>query len=349
MSVVTELKSPGNPVHETRKILGPGGNRVRVSPESNEATKAKVKEKEKKHQIISLSSDTKPQKNQATVVRRMVKIPSDVAVRKNASVDSTCSSDSSSSGGGSLGSKRRVRVNTGVKSVKVVNPGVEAAAAVPGLIKRCDWITPHSELPYISFHDEEWGVPVHDDTQLFELLSLSIALAEHTWPSILYKREMFRKLFDNFNPESVANFSEEKLLSLIMHGNSLLSEAKLRAIVENARLVLKVQKEFGSFSNYIWRFVNNKPIKNGYRYARQVPVKSPKAEFISKDLMRRGFRCVGPTVIYSFMQVAGLVNDHLITCFRYQECNDNAKKDIDAEGTEAKLTKALEKTYLSHD
>ncbi|TKY75133.1 GMP synthase of glutamine-hydrolyzing [Spatholobus suberectus] len=128
------------------------------------------------------------------------------------------------------------------------------------------------------------------------------------------------KFFENFDPSSVAQFTEKKLLTLKINGNSLLSEPKLRAIVENAKQLLKVQQEFGSFSNYCWRFVNHKPIKNEFRYGRQVPVKTPKAEVISKDMMRRGFQCVGPTVVYSFMQVAGLVNDHLLTCFRHQEC-----------------------------
>lgn len=118
------------------------------------------------------------------------------------------------------------------------------------------------------------------------------------------------------------------MLSLKVNGSLLLSEPKLRAIVENAKQMLKVQQEFGSFSNYCWNFVNHAPVRNGFRYARQVPVKTPKAELISKDLMQRGFRCVGPTVVYSFMQVSGIVNDHLLTCFRYQQCNSDAKKDL---------------------
>lgn len=114
--------------------------------------------------------------------------------------------------------------------------------------------------------------------------------------------------------------------------------------------LLQVQQEFGSFSNYCWSFINHKPMKNGFRYARQVPVKTPKSELISKDLMQRGFRCVGPTVIYSFMQVAGLVNDHLLTCFRFQECNSNIKKDLQAKTEETEvLTNALENNCLSHD
>ncbi|KAH9692847.1 DNA glycosylase superfamily protein [Citrus sinensis] len=137
-----------------------------------------------------------------------------------------------------------------------------------------------------------------------------------------------RKLFDNFDISSVSQFTEKKLLSLKVNGSLLLSEPKLRAIVENAKQMLKVQQEFGSFSKYCWNFVNHAPVRNGFRYARQVPVKTPKAELISKDLMQKGFRCVGPTVVYSFMQVSGIVNDHLLTCFRYQQCNADAKKDL---------------------
>lgn len=202
---------------------------------------------------------------------------------------------------------------------------------------------------YTSFHDEEWGVPIHDDRKLFELLVFSQALAELTWPAILNKRDTFRKLFDNFDPSSIAQFNEKKLLSLKVNGNLLLSEPKLRAIVENAKQILKVQQECGSFSSYCWSFVNQKPIKNGFRYARQVPVKSPKADVISKDMLQRGFRCVGPTVIYSFMQVAGIVNGHLLSCFRYEECKINVEKVSKPKTDEesAILTEALEMTSLS--
>ncbi|KAK7310893.1 hypothetical protein RJT34_08677 [Clitoria ternatea] len=211
--------------------------------------------------------------------------------------------------------------------------------------KRCEWITPNSHPLYTAFHDEEWGVPVdNDDRKLFELLVFSQALAEHSWPAILNQRDIFRKLFENFDPSSIAEFTEKKLLTLKINGNSLLSEPKLRAIVENAKQLLKVQQEFGSFSNYCWRFVNRKPIRNEYRYGRQVPVKTPKAEQISKDMMRRGFQCVGPTVVYSFMQVAGLVNDHLFTCFRHQECNVTTRNEFKTE-----VQETLELSHSQND
>ncbi|XP_050235003.1 uncharacterized protein LOC126683202 [Mercurialis annua] len=186
--------------------------------------------------------------------------------------------------------------------------------------KRCSWITPSTDPCYATFHDQEWGVPVHDDWKLFELLSLSGALAELTWPVILHKRNMFREVFFDFDPIAVSKLNDKKIAAPGSPASTLLSELKLRSITENARQICKVVEEFGSFDKYIWNFLNHKPIVNQFRYSRQVPVKTSKAEFISKDLIKRGFRSVGPTVIYSFMQVAGLTNDHLIGCFRYQDC-----------------------------
>ncbi|CAN0862444.1 Probable GMP synthase [glutamine-hydrolyzing] [Linum grandiflorum] len=187
--------------------------------------------------------------------------------------------------------------------------------------KRCPWVTPTTEPSYAAFHDEEWGVPVHDDRKLFELLSLCGALAELAWPAILDKRQMFREIFLDFDPVVVSKLNEKKFVMAGSPAHSLLSEQKLRSILENARQICKVRAEFGSFDKYIWNFVNQKATINSFRYSRQVPVKTSKAEVISKDLVRRGFRCIGPTVIYSFMQAAGLTNDHLISCYRHHECS----------------------------
>ncbi|XP_047157178.1 uncharacterized protein LOC124828018 [Vigna umbellata] len=269
-----------------------------------------------------------------------------VVAQSTVSLDSTCSSDSCSSNSltkrvnPATASRRSVNRN-GLKPVRVVPDAVDVATTVSPPPKRCEWITQHSDPLYTAFHDEEWGVPVNNDRKLFELLVFSQALAEHRWPIILNQRDIFRHLFENFDPSSVAQFTEKKLLTLKINDSSLLSEPKLRAIVENAKQLLKVQQEFGSFSNYCWRFVNHKPVRNEFRYGRQVPVKTPKAEVISKDMMRRGFQCVGPTVIYSFMQVAGLVNDHLLTCFRNQECNVTTKKEFK---TEVKKNKVQNET-----
>ncbi|KAI4316791.1 hypothetical protein L6164_024736 [Bauhinia variegata] len=299
MPVVTKLKPCARPVTEPRAVLGPAGNR---------------QEPKRKKEV--------PKKPQCQT-DKVSEIPESI-VQINASVDSSYFSDSSptNSTAKSVESRKTVKRN-GFKPVKVVPYGVHAVALSPkdlGPAKRCDWITPNSDPLYTAFHDEEWGVPVKDDRKLFELLVFSQALAEHRWPAILNQRDIFRKLFENFDPSSIFQFTEKNLQMLKVNDTPLLSDPKLRAIVENAKQLLKVQKEFGSFSNYCWRFVNQKPIRNQFRYGRQVPVKTPKAEAISKDMMRRGFQCVGPTVVYSFMQVAGLVNDHLVTCFRYQEC-----------------------------
>ncbi|KAL9385811.1 hypothetical protein Peur_022821 [Populus x canadensis] len=331
MSGATKLRSAEKQMQEPpRAILGPAGNRVRVSEEA----KRKIE--------VLKKSQQKPKKP----VEKM----SQAAVKNNLSVDSTCSSDSYSS---SSSSGRNVKRN-GIKQVRDVPNGGEikdVSSKKDGPVKRCDWITPNSDPLYMSFHDEEWGVPVHDDRKLFELLVFSQALAELSWLAILHMRDIFRKLFDQFDPSSIAQFTEKKLLSLKVNGNLLLSEPKLRAIVENAKQMLKIQQEFGSFSNYCWRFVNQKPLRNGFRYGRQVPAKTPKAELISKDLMQRGFRCVGPTVVYSFMQVAGIANDHLISCFRYQECNADVEKDFKPPKSQEIeiVTKALGNTCFSHN
>ncbi|KAL1061133.1 hypothetical protein V6Z11_1Z041700 [Gossypium hirsutum] len=204
--------------------------------------------------------------------------------------------------------------------------------------KRCAWVTLNTDPSYVAFHDEEWGVPVHDDKKLFELLVLAGALSELTWPAILSKRHIFREVFADFDPLAVSKLNEKKLIAPGSTASSLLSELKLRAIVENAHQISKVINEFGSFDKYIWGFVNHKPIVSRFRYPRQVPVKTPKADVISKDLVRRGFRSVGPTVIYSFMQVAGITNDHLTSCFRFQDCitaaegkEENGIKDMPEE------------------
>ncbi|KAF5943261.1 hypothetical protein HYC85_020903 [Camellia sinensis] len=330
MSVATELRSPAKSHSETRAILGPTGNRVRVSEEAK-----------RKKEVLK-----RPQKPS-----RLVSEATRSIVLNNSSLDSTSSLESSSGGSSvkMVSSKRRVKPN-GSNSVKVVPDGVDLVSLsllvsvyssvfdLFDMFLNFNVIISIIHLPLCPSHFQthfillsmmkNGGLPVLDDRRLFELLVLSQALAEFTWPAILNRRDIFRKLFDNFDPSSVAKFTEKKLLSLRSNGSTLLSEPKLRAIVDNANQTLKIQQEFGSFSNYCWSFVNHKPIRNGFRYARQVPVKTPKAELISKDLMQRGFRCVGPSVVYSFMQVAGLTNDHLVTCFRYRECNNDVKKDL---------------------
>ncbi|KAG0543737.1 hypothetical protein BDA96_02G214600 [Sorghum bicolor] len=203
-------------------------------------------------------------------------------------------------------------------------PTAAAASAGP---PRCPWVTPNTDPCYAAFHDKEWGVPVHDDKKLFEMLTLSGALAEMAWPAILSKRDTFREVFMNFDPQLVAKLNEKKFLAPCSPASSLLSQHRLRIIIENARELLKVIDEFGSFDSYCWSFMsNNRPMVGGYRNTREVPLRTAKADAISQDLMRRGFLGVGPTVVYAFMQAVGMANDHLVTCYRFEECCDIIKE-----------------------
>ncbi|CAK9154826.1 unnamed protein product [Ilex paraguariensis] len=184
--------------------------------------------------------------------------------------------------------------------------------------KRCSFITPNSDPLYVTYHDEEWGVPVHDDKLLFELLVLTGAQVGSDWTSVLKKRQEFRDAFSEFEAEIVSKFSEKKITSISADYGIDLSQ--VRGVVDNSNRILEVKRKFGSFDKYLWGFVNHKPIGTQYKSCHKIPVKTSKSEAISRDMVRRGFRFVGPTVIYSFMQVAGLTNDHLITCPRHLLC-----------------------------
>ncbi|KAM1892835.1 hypothetical protein ACFX14_035950 [Malus domestica] len=184
--------------------------------------------------------------------------------------------------------------------------------------KRCSFITANSDPIYVAYHDEEWGVPVHDDKMLFELLVLSGAQVGSDWTSILKKRQDFRNAFSGFDAETVANLSEKQMMSIASEYGIEIS--RIRGVVDNSNRILEIKKEFGSFDKYIWGFVNQKPISPQYKLGYKIPVKTSKSESISKDMVRRGFRFVGPTVVHSFMQASGLTNDHLITCHRHLQC-----------------------------
>ncbi|CAL5081480.1 unnamed protein product [Urochloa decumbens] len=211
--------------------------------------------------------------------------------------------------------------------VVVVPPLPSLLSAEPTAVTpaRCPWVTPNTDPCYAAFHDKEWGVPVHDDKKLFEMLTLSGALAEMAWPAILSKRDAFREAFMGFDPALVAKLNEKKFLAPNSPASSLLSEHRLRIIIENARELLKVIEEFGSFESYCWSFVSNKPMVGRYRHTLEVPLRTAKADAISQDLMRRGFLGVGPTVVYAFMQAVGMANDHLVTCYRFEECCNDIK------------------------
>jgi DNA-3-methyladenine glycosylase I len=184
-------------------------------------------------------------------------------------------------------------------------------------IERCSWCG--DDPLYVAYHDEEWGVPVNDDRTLFEFLILEGAQAGLSWSTILKKREGYRAAFDGFDPAIVARYDERKTAKLLADPGIVRNRLKVASAVSNAQAFLAVQEEYGSFSNYIWAFVDGTPIQNEWRTLAEIPAKTPLAETISKDLKKRGFRFVGPTIIYAHMQATGMVNDHIISCFRYPE------------------------------
>ncbi|XP_062229421.1 uncharacterized protein LOC133927128 [Phragmites australis] len=348
------------PEAEARPVLVPGGNKARSSPRNARKPSPKPPRKAEAAvgtpEKPAAKEDDGPKRNAAggggvagagkgasplPSPRRTPSGPpprrNDVPTLPSLSLSASCSSDASTESARVQASAGRVERSRSARPAvpkrekavgKVVESkpaGVEIAApATPEAVegkRRCAWVTPTTDPCYATFHDEEWGVPVHNDRRLFELLVLSGALAELTWPEILKRRQIFREIFMDFDPAAVYKINEKKLVAPGSIAHSLLSEQKLRAVLENARQILKIADEFGSFDRYVWGFLNHKSIVSKFRYPRQVPVKSPKADIISKDMVRRGFRGVGPTVIYSFMQAAGLTNDHLVSCFRFSECN----------------------------
>ncbi|RAV28540.1 DNA-3-methyladenine glycosylase I [Sinomicrobium soli] len=182
---------------------------------------------------------------------------------------------------------------------------------------RCGWCV--GDPLYEKYHDEEWGVPVYDDATLFEFLILETFQAGLSWITILRKRENFRKALDNFDYRKIARYREDKILELLADEGIIRNKLKIRATVSNALAFIKIQDEFGSFSNYIWGFTNGKPIRNTLSDYRHAPANTPLSDKISKDLKKRGFKFVGTTVIYAHMQATGMVNDHEEHCFRYHE------------------------------
>ena len=186
--------------------------------------------------------------------------------------------------------------------------------------QRCDWCG--NDPLYVEYHDNEWGVPVFDDDKLFEFLILETFQAGLSWITILKKRENFRTAFDGFNYKKIATYNEVKFNELLQNKGIIRNKLKIKATISNAVAFMKVQKEFGSFSKYIWKFVNGKPLKNTYKTLNEVPATTALSEIISKDLKKRRFKFVGSTVIYAHMQATGMVNDHVTTCFRHKEIDD---------------------------
>lgn len=192
-------------------------------------------------------------------------------------------------------------------------------------IKRCDWAG-ETSLPYIEYHDKEWGVPVHDDRTQFEFLVLEGAQAGLSWSTVLNKREGYRRNFADFDAAKVARFTQKRIEKILQDPGIVRNKLKVNGTVTNARAFLEVQEEFGSFCNYIWGFVDGKPKQNRLRKQSDVRATSPESDALSKDMKKRGFKFVGSTIIYAHMQATGLVNDHLVSCFRHKECAALAKK-----------------------
>ena len=182
---------------------------------------------------------------------------------------------------------------------------------------RCEWVS--SDPLYIDYHDHEWGVPTHDDRRLFEAIILDGFQAGLSWLTILRKRENFRIAFDNFNAQSIGNYDQNKINELLNDAGIVRNKLKINAAVTNARAFLEVKKEFGNFNKYIWQFVGGKMKINQFKSLQDIPAKTPESDVMSKDLLNRGFKFVGSTICYAFMQACGMVNDHTINCFRYEE------------------------------
>jgi DNA-3-methyladenine glycosylase I len=183
-------------------------------------------------------------------------------------------------------------------------------------VKRCHWATSELNIPY---HDEEWGVPLHDDRGLFELLILEGAQAGLSWDTVLKKRARYREVFDRFDVGKVARYDKKKVRELLKDAGIIRNKLKIAATISNAQAFLKVQEEFGSFDKYIWQFVGSKPKQNAWKTHKRLPAKTVESDAMSKDLQKRGFRFVGSTICYAFMQATGMVNDHLVDCYRYSE------------------------------
>jgi DNA-3-methyladenine glycosylase I len=181
-------------------------------------------------------------------------------------------------------------------------------------MQRCAW--PKSELD-ITYHDREWGVPVHDDRVLFEFLILEGAQAGLSWSTILKKRENYRRAFDNFDTKKIARYDTRKVKRLLADAGIVRNRLKIAATIQNAKAFLAVQKEFGSFDAYLWRFVGGRPIQNRRRSLKEIPARTPESDALSKDLLKRGFKFVGSTICYAFMQAVGMVNDHTVDCYRH--------------------------------
>jgi len=190
-------------------------------------------------------------------------------------------------------------------------------------MERCEWSF-RSELEQ-SYHDNEWGVPIHDDRSLFEFLVLEGAQAGLSWSTILRKREGYRKAFENFDAQKISRYSGNDISRLLVNSEIIRNKLKINATITNASAFLQVQEQFGSFNHYIWQFVHGRPIQNSWERMIDIPSSTPESEVMSNDLQKRGFKFIGATICYAFMQAVGMVNDHVVDCFRYEELKNGDK------------------------
>lgn len=189
-------------------------------------------------------------------------------------------------------------------------------------MERCPW--PGNDDLYIRYHDDEWGVPVHDDRKHFEFLVLESAQAGLSWLTILRRRENYRTAYENFDPEIVAAFDEKKIEELMLDSGIIRNRRKIESSVNNAKAFLRIEEEFQSFDNYIWGFVGGKPVINKWKNISEIPSKTALSDAVSSDLKKRGFKFLGSTIMYAHMQATGIINDHIISCFRYEEINSSS-------------------------
>jgi DNA-3-methyladenine glycosylase I len=189
-------------------------------------------------------------------------------------------------------------------------------------MKRCEWANKNE---FESYHDNEWGMEIHDDRTLFEFLVLEGAQAGLSWSTILKKREGYRRAFDNFDARKISKYSEKEVSRLLANPEIIRNRLKINAAITNARAFLQVQKEYGSFDRYIWQFVNGEPVQNSWREMTDIPSSTPQSDAMSRDLIKRGFKFVGSTICYAFMQAVGMVNDHVVGCFRHKELRNKRK------------------------
>lgn len=192
-------------------------------------------------------------------------------------------------------------------------------------MKTCDWVDQNNKL-YVQYHDREWGVPVHNDRKLFEMLTLEGAQAGLSWSTVLKKRQNYKKAFDNFDFNKIAKYTSQKENQILKNDGIIRNKLKIKSVIKNAKAFIQIRKEFGTFNKYIWSYVDDKPIQNKFSSLKDLPAETDISNKISKDLRKRGMNFVGPTIIYAFMQAIGMVNDHQTNCHRYKEVSKLGKK-----------------------